>query len=309
MNFNQLTYFLRVSELGGFTRASRALGVAQPVLSRQVRQLEVELGQSLLERNGRGVTATQAGLMMMQHARGILRQIERAHEDMDRVRGGAFGRAVLGMPPTPSRVFTVLLVRRFREALPNARLSIREQLSHVLAQWLLAGQLDIALLYDPPPIRSITLEPLATEPLYLVGTDHLGLPAGPVALETLPDYPLVIPTRPHTIRTSLETQMALIGCRPTIRLEVEGVPATLDLVADGVGYAVLSQPAVRSSAHPGIYRTRQIINPSFSTHLYLATAIDRTITSAQRAAIDIIRTIARSSSSDASDAISTGHDH
>jgi len=293
MDLKQLEYFLRVAELGGFTRAARALGVAQPVLSRQVRQLEVELGQNLLERNGRGVTATQAGLLMMQHCRGILRQVERAHEDVDRIRGGAFGRVVLGVPPTPSRVLAVPIARQFRAVLPKASLSISEQLSHVLAQWLLAGQIDLALLYDPPPTPGITLSPLTSDPLYLIGTDRLRIPRRPLTLDTLPDYPLVIPTRPHTIRTLLETQMALIGCRPTIRLEVDGVPAILDLVADGVGYAVLSRTAVHTAAHPDAYRTQRIIKPNLSSHLYLATATNRTVTVAQRTTIDIIRTITR----------------
>lgn len=296
MDLKQLEYFLRVAELGGFTRASHILGVAQPVLSRQIRQLEVELGQSLFERNGRGVTATQAGLMMIQHARGILRQVERVHEDIDRIRGGSFGRVVLGMPPTPSRLLAVQLARQFHKALPKAKLSITEQLSHVLAQWLLAGQIDIALLYDPPPTPGITLSPLISDQLYLIGTDRLRVPRRPVSLDGLSDYPLVIPTHPHTIRALLETRMALIGSRPTIRLEVDGVPAILDLVADGVGYAVLSRSAVLTSTHPSIYKTQRIVNPDLSSRLYLAVAADRTVTVAQRAAIDIIQVIARSSS-------------
>ena len=69
MDLRQLEYFVRVAELGSFTRASIELGVAQPALSRQVRQLEVELRQSLLSRNGRGAQPTEAGKLLLEHGR------------------------------------------------------------------------------------------------------------------------------------------------------------------------------------------------------------------------------------------------
>ena len=72
MDLKQLEYFVHVAEFGSFTQSSRFLRVAQPALSRQVRALEVELRQTLFERNGRGVTLTEAGRRLLDHARGIL---------------------------------------------------------------------------------------------------------------------------------------------------------------------------------------------------------------------------------------------
>ena len=89
MDLKQLEYFIRVAELGGFTRASIALDIAQPALSRQVRQLEVELGHTLLIRNGRGVTLTESGKQLLEHARGILYQVSRTREELGRVSGSA----------------------------------------------------------------------------------------------------------------------------------------------------------------------------------------------------------------------------
>src|SRR6187399_984806 len=87
MDLKQLEYFVRVVDLGGFSRAARVMGVAQPAISRQVRGLEVELRQNLLLRNGRGAVPTEAGKRMLLHARGILQQIERARHDLDESRG------------------------------------------------------------------------------------------------------------------------------------------------------------------------------------------------------------------------------
>src|SRR5215208_4163183 len=80
MDLRQLEYFVRVAELGSFTRAAVALDIAQPALSRQVRLLEVELRQTLLVRNGRGATPTESGKVLLEHGRGILHQITRVRE-------------------------------------------------------------------------------------------------------------------------------------------------------------------------------------------------------------------------------------
>ena len=98
MDLKQLEYFVRVAEMGSFTHAAAALGMAQSALSRQVRLLEVELRQNLLVRNGRGVTPTEAGRLLVDHGRGILHQMARAREDMERLRGGVSGAVAIGLP-------------------------------------------------------------------------------------------------------------------------------------------------------------------------------------------------------------------
>ncbi|MDE1950493.1 MAG: LysR family transcriptional regulator, partial [Burkholderiales bacterium] len=92
MDLKQLDYFVHVAELGSFTRAATVLRVAQPALSRQVRALEVELRQPLFDRNGRGVTLTEAGKRLLAHGRGILQQVDRARQDLEDQRGAASGR-------------------------------------------------------------------------------------------------------------------------------------------------------------------------------------------------------------------------
>jgi LysR family transcriptional regulator, nitrogen assimilation regulatory protein len=293
MDLKQLEYFLRVAELGSFTQASHALNIAQPALSRQIRMLEVELRQNLLNRNGRGVTTTEAGKLLLEHCRGILHQVDRAKEDMGRVQGALAGRVALGIAPSASKMMTVQLTRQFRKQLPNATLSISEGLSLVMQEWLLAGRLDIALLYNPSPSPGLELSPLTNELLYLVGPRGPHPSDQPMPLRTLANIPLVIPNRPNTIRMLLESQMALIGCKPNIRLEIDGVPAILDLVADGAGYAVLTEHAILTSAQPDLYHIRQIVQPELRSRLYLATASGRITTLTQKAMLDMIRTIAR----------------
>ncbi|MGA0991439.1 MAG: LysR family transcriptional regulator, partial [Burkholderiaceae bacterium] len=162
MDFKQLNCFVRVAELGSFTRAAQALDMTQPQLSRQVRALELRLRQPLLRRHGRGAEPTAGGQRLLEHARAILHQIARAEEDMlhqlDAIPGG---QVALGLPPSVARVLAVPMMRAFSQAMPQGRLSISEGLSHALAQEVTQGRLDLAVLYAPRAQPALLLEPLA----------------------------------------------------------------------------------------------------------------------------------------------------
>jgi LysR family nitrogen assimilation transcriptional regulator len=298
MDLKQLEYFVRVAELGSFTRAALELDVAQPALSRQVRLLEVELRQTLLLRNGRGAVPTEAGKLLLDHGRGILHQVERAREDLGRLRGGLSGRVAVGLPSSVARVLTVPLTRAVRELLPEARLSISEGLSSGLQEGLVAGRLDIVVLYNPQPSRELDLTPLLDEELLLVRARPAGLhedpPPGPVELAQVAQLPLVIPTRPNAIRMHVEAQMADIGCRPNVALEIDGVSAILELVLDGAGCAILSRNALLNSPRPSAYTAQRIGTPAMRIRLSLATSLQRPATPVQKAALDLIRQTAPS---------------
>ena len=297
MDLKQLEYFVRVAELGSFTRASIALDVAQPALSRQVRLLEVELRQNLLVRNGRGAAPTEAGKLLLEHARGILHQVERAREELGRVRGALAGRVAIGLPPSLARVLTVPLTRAFRQQMPDAQLSISEGLSVTMQEWLVNSRLDIAVLYNAQPATGIEATPLVDEDLMLVQPRPPGLPEDPppppITLQEVARLPLVIPSRPNAIRMHVEAEMAAIGCRPTIALEIDGVSAILDLVADGAGHAILSRNAVASSVKPSAFTVRAIGQPPLRTRLSLATSSARPATLTQQATMELVRATAQ----------------
>lgn len=292
MDLKQLEYFVRVAELGSFTRAAVALDVAQPALSRQVRLLEVELRQNLLVRNGRGATPTEAGKLLLAHGRGILHQVERAREELGRVRGALAGSVAIGLPPTLARLLTVPLTRAFRKQLPEASLSISEGLSTTMLEWLLTGRLDIAVMYNAQPMPELELQPLADEELWLVQARPPGLPEdpppAPVPLSAVAELPLIIPSRPNAMRMQIEQELAGIGLRPKVALEIDGVSAILDLVADGAGSALLSRQAVLSSIRPSAYRLRAI-DPPLKTRLSIATSAQRPTTLTQQSTMELIR--------------------
>ena len=134
MDFKQLETFVCVAELGSFTRAAQALEVAQPALSRQVRALELELRETLFERTGRGVVPTDAGRRLLEHGHAILQGVEAARNDLRSRRGEPVGRVMVGLPPSLARRLTPLLIERFRQELPKARLEIVEAFSVTIAE-------------------------------------------------------------------------------------------------------------------------------------------------------------------------------
>jgi LysR family nitrogen assimilation transcriptional regulator len=303
MDLKQIESFVRVAELGSFTRAAAALGIPQPLLSRHVRLLEVELRQNLLLRNGRGATPTEAGRVLLEHGLGILHQVQRAREELGRVRGALEGRVAIGLPPSIAKILTVPLTREVRVRLPQASLSISENLSVAMQDSLVTGRLDIALLYNAIPTPGVELSPLLDEPLYLVqrraaSPEKPGKPKGKrsdkgIGLREMAALPLVIPTRPNAIRMMVESELAAIGCQPVISLEIDGVAAILDLVADGAGSAVLSMNAVVTSGRPTAFDTRRIHTPALQSRLSMAVSAQRPTTLTQKAMQELIRQCVR----------------
>jgi LysR family transcriptional regulator, nitrogen assimilation regulatory protein len=299
MDLKQLDYFRHVAELGSFTRAASFLSVVQPALSRQVRQLEVELGQNLFERNGRGVVLTDAGARLLEHTRGILTQVGRARQELEDQRNGDSGHFALGLPPSLGSSVTVPLVKAFARSLPNARLATVEGLSAYILEWLSVGRVDCALVYNATASATVDLLPLLDDQLYLMAplaaspAAGAGAPRESITLRALADYPLIIPSRPHALRMSVENALASVDRKIRVAHEIECIPAVIDLVRQGHGFGVLPMNAVKSTQWAKEVRALPIGSPPLTTSLSIATSAQRPRSPLMRKAIDVIREIVR----------------
>jgi LysR family nitrogen assimilation transcriptional regulator len=296
MDLKQLEYFRHVAELGSFTRAAAFLSVVQPALSRQVRQLEVELGQNLFDRNGRGVVLTDAGTRLLEHTRGILMQVGRARQELEDQRSGTSGHFALGLPPSLGRSVTVPLVKAFGQALPDARLATVEGQSAYILEWLNVGRVDCALVYSAAASPTVDLQPLLDDQLFLIAP--LAAKASRKARKTitlaeLADYPLIIPSRPHAMRMSVENALAGVDRKIKVAHEIECIPAIIDLVRQGFGFAVLPLNAVKSTQWSGEVSVKPILAPVLTTSLSIATSSQRPKSPLMRKAIAVIRDIVR----------------
>ena len=299
MDLKQLEYFVRVAELGSFTRAAIALDVAQPALSRQVRLLEVELRQNLLTRNGRGAIPTEAGQLLLEHGRGILHQVALAREELGAARGALAGRVSIGLPPSLSRLITVPLIHAFRKALPQAQLTLTEGFSLVMFEGLRAGHLDMAVLYNPDKSPELEMAALHREELVLISPrasvkaarPRKGGKNAPITLDKVASLPLILPSRPNAFRILIEGEMMAIGRKPVITLEVDGLNAILSLVKDGLGHAVLPAYTLSNFDNVEPFAVRAIHAPRILSQLDLVWSSRRPTTATQKKAQQVVRAV------------------
>jgi LysR family transcriptional regulator, nitrogen assimilation regulatory protein len=311
MDLKQLEYFVRVAELGSFTRAAIALDVAQPALSRQVRLLEVELRQNLLTRNGRGALPTEAGKLLLEHGRGILHQVALAREELGAAHGSLGGRVSIGLPPSLSRLITVPLTLAFRKKLPEAQITLTEGFSLSMSEGLRVGMLDMALLYNPNSTPDLEMTTLHTEDLVLISPRKAGTlaPADPqkigapatrdatlrekarVSLEDVAMLPLILPSRPNAFRILIEREMIAIGRKPSIVMEVDGLNAILTLVKEGLGHAVLPGYTLSNFDNAEPFAVRKIYGPRIMSRLSLVWSSRRPITATQNQARELVKQV------------------
>jgi len=170
-------------------------------------------------------------------------------------------------------------VKGFRERFPNATLAVVEGLSTYVMEWLAIGRVDCAVVYNVTPSAAVDLLPVLDEALYLVSARPRGggarLIGAPVGLAEVAERELVIPSRPHSIRMLLEAALAGLGSKAKVGLEVESVPAILDLVQHDGLHAVLALNAIKSSGNEAAFRARPIVRPKLVTTLWIATSSQR----------------------------------
>jgi LysR family nitrogen assimilation transcriptional regulator len=291
MDIKKLDYFVHVADLRSFTKAASLLSVAQSALSHQVRQLETELDQPLLYRNGRGVTPTDAGRRLLAHARGILLQVRRAHEELSVTRDAMVGHVIFGMPPSIARLLTVPLIKSFSNSYPEGTLSVIEAMSAPIVEWLVEGRIDIGLVYNPAPLPSVESRPLQEQEMFLISNKAAGKGRQnkSVQLRELPRYPLIIPSRSNANRMLIEAKLAHLGLKPQIRFEIDGIASILDLVHEGYGHAVLPLNSLRGLTFGRSFTVRPILKPKLSIQLSLVTSAERPSTPLARESLSLIQ--------------------
>ncbi|MFN0185336.1 MAG: LysR substrate-binding domain-containing protein [Aquabacterium sp.] len=318
MNLKQLHYFVQVAEHGSFSKAAQVLRIAQPALSRQVRLLETDLRETLLLRNGRGVEPTDAGRRLLEHATGILQQVDEARADIGSRRDEPVGRITIGLPPSLARQLTLPLIEAFRRDCPQARLAIVEGLSAHMAEWISSGRVDIGLLYNPDAQAGLEIKPVLEEPLCLVQLRSATVPATAkgsagrrltqlaaqergllhrataLPLRRLADHALIMPERAHVIRRLVETQCALHGVALDVAWEVSSVPAILDLVCAGHGQAVLPLSSVTASPWAARLQARAIEQPRLTSVLCMVASVHRRASPLARQVARLLTSGARS---------------
>jgi len=259
MELRHLRYFLVVAEELNFTRAAARLGMSQPPLSQQIRDLEKEIAVPLFDRLPQGVALTDAGRVFVKEARAAIEQAERAKLFARRAGQGASGLLRIGITstatfnPAPSD-----LIRRFRHHYPGVITTIEEGRSIRLIERLLTDELDAAFV-RPSPAFPQGLELRAFEPEKLLVTlpiDHRLAEQSEIALADLASDAFVVLAK--SVCTSFHDAV-IVACRaagfdPVIGQQAMKITAILDLVAAGFGIGLVPESLARVRLGGVVYR-------------------------------------------------------
>ena len=246
MELRHLRYFRAVAEELHFGRAAERLVMAQPPLSQQIRQLERELGVTLLTRSTRNVELTPAGRAFFTRTVEILAAVDDAGEQARRIADGAEGRLVIGCVGSATYSLLPRLVRALRKTLPNVDLSVRgEMLAPAQLLALHAGEIDLGLLRPPVVDPDIAAAVIRTDRLLVaLPAEHRLTAQETIATADLRNEDFISHAGRGRSRMGalLTTLCAEAGFTPRIQHEVAETSTLVTLVAAGLGVAVVPEP-------------------------------------------------------------------
>lgn len=236
MDLRSIRYFVQIADLGSITRAAEHLGIAQPALSRHLRGLEEELGTELLVRLPRGVRLTGAGRQFVDHCRRIMRDFDRARDELKATTDMPAGRVVLGLSPTIAPLLLPGIVERVRRQCPQIALKVVEGFTIQLFDALVAGRVDVAILTSPATSRAVRLVPLLSEPIVVLTPPEA---RGSRRFFTVPELTRTPVISTEAIRSIVDEQLLHYGARLDIEAEIDAVEAIRRLLLRGIGPAVM----------------------------------------------------------------------
>ena len=256
MDLRRLEIFVRVAELGSFSRAAEALFLTQPTVSEHVRALEDELGVQLLDRLGRGATPTRAGSLLLGYAQRLLALSREAAQAIGQLQGGVSGELLVGGSTIPGEYVLPALIGAFRGKYPDAAISLRIGSSREVQTWVEDGRVELGVVGAVPTARALEARRLmADELVVVVAPDHPWATRSAVTVEDLKREPMIVRERGSGSRETFERALEDVGVAPGgFRLagEFASTQAVKQAVRAGVGVAVISRRAVEDECRAGL---------------------------------------------------------
>ena len=297
MDSRQLTYFRQIVDSGSMSGAARMLGIAQPSLSQQTRNLEDSLGVELLVRTARGVVPTEAGQRLYDHSCRITRMMEVARADVVSVGSQPAGRVVFGMPASVSMALSIPMAETVRIEMPQVRFYAAEAMSGHIKEWVLSGEVDLAVLYDNEGLEGCSSELILTEDLWFYSSPEdwpfERVPGAPVPMAEVVAKELILPSARHGLRIFIERLTRAARLDLAVATEMDSLQQIKALVARGSGYTILSPAAVTDLVEGGQLVGSPIDGPRMRRPVYLVRSSKSRVTAASRAIEFFCREVVR----------------
>ncbi|HEX2441483.1 MAG TPA: selenium metabolism-associated LysR family transcriptional regulator [Methylomirabilota bacterium] len=279
MDLRRLEIFVKVAEIGSFSRAAEALFLTQPTVSEHVRALEDELGVQLLDRLGRGTTPTRAGTLLLGYARRLLALSREATQAIEHFQGRVSGELTVGGSSIPGEYVMPELIGSFRSKHPDVRITLLIGSSREVQGWVEEGRVEIGVVGAPPSARTLEAQPLMADELVLVvGAEHPWATRTSVTLEDLRSEPLILRERGSGSRATFEQALAGRGMDlASFRVvgEIASTQAVKQAVRAGVGVSMISRRAVEDECRARLLACVKIQDLTVTRAFHLLTHRER----------------------------------
>ncbi|GGC82263.1 LysR family transcriptional regulator [Chelatococcus reniformis] len=288
VNLRSWRHFLLIAEAGSFTRAALQLRVAQPVLSREMAELERQLGARLFHRHARGVRLSAAGDRFRLRAQDILKSIDEVPHELADARSEPVGTLAVGMPPSMGGYITSEAIKVYRARYPAVRLNVSILPGEECYERLVERYLDIGVIASRRGQRGLDTTPLLADDVGLFGAHQLleGVPDS-VSIKELAELPLMLAPAPTFVHDLLSAEFMREGMRLKTAVEAN-LWAVTELVRGGVGLSIFSECA-KGTFDPGSVRFIRVLGPAILWSI--ATLSYRPVTPAATAFAGVLRAI------------------
>ena len=270
MELRHLRYFIAVAEEGSLTLAAeKRLRTAQPSLSRQIRDLEQEVGVKLLDRKVRGVELTAAGRIFLDHARLVLVQVDAARDAARNATRRYKSAFVLGFLTGQEMIWLPETLRILQADMPNTELKVLSQSSPELAADLLRGTVDVAFLRRDDRVPGLAFRLLVKEPIVvLLGRDHPLAARRSIAPADLAREPFVRPSKvAPALNAAIDAYSARVGIRPRTVHEVDDLSMAVSLLASTQSVGLVGEYAVNLLPPTVVARPLQGEAPTYGLYI------------------------------------------
>ena len=251
MNIQQLRYFCSVAHHGTFSRASEALRIAQPAITRQVQMLERELGTQLFNRRPRGVTVTDAGNLLLMRVEPILHSLEQIKVELTDMDSQPSGIMRIGCTPGLTEEFLMPPLQEFMANWPQVRINLQEHTSEALFKAVLTENLEAAIITAQADHSEIESHHLFSEPVLLCGPAEALQTSQEVSLQSEASLRRIIARKSLTTRDIIERLFVSENMFPNIAVETDSIHATAHLVATGHGFKVAPRLSMQKYINSG----------------------------------------------------------
>ncbi len=284
MNLRALRYFVAIADAGSLTAAAEAIAIAQPALTRQLRELETDLGVQLLQRTPRGVLLTQAGVTLYESAQRMLAEAARVRQQLAQRQDTTKSTVVLGTSPTLARVLLPSLLENCMRSLAHVQLRAREAFTPTLLDWLERGVVDMAIVTNPEPGRALTLHPLLGEPFALISNAAMGI-APVVSVSQLTRIPLIITSLHLGI---VERQLLPLRAHLQVQSVIDSVDSIHELILRGPWATIMPVSVFKEPRATQSVVLSEITGVQLNRLLVLATRVERQNDSARQVVKEMI---------------------